>query len=85
MSPALAVLLSMLTPDTLTFRPAVSLRARMAGEAARRGLGFVVPPPELCADNAAMVAGLGYLRLARGEDDGLDLDATGGLERPERG
>lgn len=33
------------------------------------------PPPALCTDNAAMNAGLAYHRLARGEADGLDLDA----------
>ena len=30
---------------------------------------------ELCTDNAAMVAGLGYHYLVRGEQSGLDLSA----------
>lgn len=36
------------------------------------------PPPALCADNAAMSAGLGWQRLRKGERDalGLDVDPT---------
>lgn len=33
------------------------------------------PPPELCADNAAMTAGLAWHRLSRGDCDTLELDA----------
>lgn len=40
------------------------LRARLAAE---DGVEAVFPPLELCSDNAAMVAGLGYHQLARGE------------------
>ncbi len=32
-----------------------------------------IPPRELCGDNGAMVAALGSLRLARGEDDGATM------------
>lgn len=45
------------------------LRARLAAET---GLEVYVPPLELCTDNAAMVAGLGYHYLMRGESSGYD-------------
>ena len=43
------------------------LRARFAEEAAAKKLQVVFPPPVLCVDNGAMVAGVGYplLRLGR--------------------
>jgi N6-L-threonylcarbamoyladenine synthase len=47
----------------------------MLAERAPDGIQVFFPPPELCADNAAMVAGLGWLRLVRGESDGLGVDA----------
>jgi N6-L-threonylcarbamoyladenine synthase len=36
------------------------------------GLPLVIPPPELCTDNGAMVAWAGAERLARGLVDQLD-------------
>ncbi len=57
------------------------LRERMKEEAARQRVELFIPPPEFSADNAAMVAGLGWLRLSRGEDDGLSGETVGGLER----
>jgi N6-L-threonylcarbamoyladenine synthase len=52
-------------------------RLRVDGEAA--GLGVLVPPLELCTDNAAMIACLGAARLARGERTALDIPADPNL------
>jgi len=49
------------------------LRARLAG---RQDLRCVFPPPELCGDNGAMIAGLGYQHLARGEKSDLRVSAS---------
>jgi N6-L-threonylcarbamoyladenine synthase len=48
------------------------LRARLGTTAERLGLALVVPPPELCTDNGAMVAWAGIERIGRGLVDGLD-------------
>jgi len=48
------------------------LRHRLAALAADAGLRFVAPPPELCTDNAAMIAWAGIERLRLGLTDGLD-------------
>jgi len=55
------------------------LRERMAEEADRRGVRLHFPPPELCTDNAAMIASAGYFRLRRGERHGWDVAADPGL------
>ena len=55
------------------------LRERMAEEAATRGLHLLHPSPELCTDNAAMIASAGGFRLARGERSPLDLMVEPGL------
>lgn len=49
------------------------LRSRLAG---RTGLRALFPPLELCGDNGAMVAGIGFKYLERGDRDGLDLNAS---------
>ncbi len=43
-----------------------AIRAALAGEAARVGVGFVAPPLRLCGDNAVMVAWAGIERLRHG-------------------
>ncbi len=40
----------------------------------------LIPEPELCTDNAAMIAACGYFRFLAGRVDGLDLDITPGLK-----
>ncbi len=55
------------------------LRERMSEEAERRGLRLLFPSPQLCTDNAAMIAGAAHFRLERGERSSLDLGAEPGL------
>jgi len=49
------------------------LRASLAS---RPGIDARFPPPRLCGDNGAMVAGLGYRYLSRGESSGFDLNVA---------
>ena len=55
------------------------LRERMAAEGERRGTRVFHPSPELCTDNAAMIAAAGHSRLVRGERSELDVTADPGL------
>lgn len=52
------------------------LRTEARALADRRGLALHLPPPAFCLDNAAMIAGLGCLRLAAGQVDDLSLSAS---------
>ncbi|MGQ0665066.1 MAG: tRNA (adenosine(37)-N6)-threonylcarbamoyltransferase complex transferase subunit TsaD [Pseudomonadota bacterium] len=64
-------------PKTLVVAGGVAanrdIRRRLGTLAAERGLKLVAPPPELCTDNAAMIAWAGLERLRLGLVDGLDF------------
>jgi N6-L-threonylcarbamoyladenine synthase len=51
------------------------LKAALAALAKTRGFRLVAPPPDLCADNAAMIAWAGAERLALGRSDDLAAPA----------
>lgn len=51
------------------------LRAEMAATGRRRGFEAVFPPPDLCTDNAVMIAAAGAKALARGERDDWTVGA----------
>jgi N6-L-threonylcarbamoyladenine synthase len=51
----------------------------MAERAAAEGIELLIPPPELCTDNAAMIACAGFHRLDRGERTDLDIGASPSL------
>ncbi|MDR2403808.1 MAG: tRNA (adenosine(37)-N6)-threonylcarbamoyltransferase complex transferase subunit TsaD [Spirochaetaceae bacterium] len=58
------------------------LRARLAE---RRDLRCIFPPPELCGDNGAMIAGIGYQYLARGDRSPLNVTASARVKGFKRG
>ena len=56
-----------------------ALRTAMGAMAEEEGARLLVPPLARCTDNASMIAYAGWLRLARGERDPLDLNAEADL------
>ena len=52
-----------------------TIRRALARFCAESGLRLVVPPPELCTDNGAMIAWAGLERVALGLTDGWDAPA----------
>lgn len=52
-----------------------TLKAVFATSAMAHGFELIVPPPDLCTDNAAMIAWAGAERLALGMTDNLDVMA----------
>ncbi len=51
------------------------IRAVLSSLATAQGMAFIVPPAELCTDNAAMIAWAGLERLRLGLTDGFDFAA----------
>jgi N6-L-threonylcarbamoyladenine synthase len=51
------------------------LRERTTAAADRDGFGIYFPPPQLCTDNAAMIAALGYRQRERAMIDAMDINA----------
>jgi N6-L-threonylcarbamoyladenine synthase len=51
------------------------LRERIKEEAVRAGISVHIPRPELCSDNGAMIAAMGYRHLSQGKTASMDLDA----------
>ena len=57
-----------------------SLREALERLGKKRRVDVLIPPRELCTDNAAM-GGIAWERLERGEDDGLELDVRPSTDR----
>ena len=55
------------------------LRARLGEEGTAKKLQVVFPPPALCVDNGAMVAGLGYPLLQKGRVAALSVNADANM------
>ena len=49
----------------------------------RAPVPVLIPPPEMCTDNAAMIAACGYFRFQAGKHNGNDMDVIPGLKLGE--
>nr|WP_202080845.1 tRNA (adenosine(37)-N6)-threonylcarbamoyltransferase complex transferase subunit TsaD [Caldalkalibacillus salinus] len=56
------------------------LRQRITMAAEEAGVSLLIPPLELCTDNAAMIASAGYIAYQQGVRDAMDLNAHPGLD-----
>lgn len=56
------------------------LRSRMFTRLSGEGIRLIVPPPELCTDNAAMIGCAAYFKMRRGGYSDLFLNALPGLD-----
>ncbi len=52
------------------------LRSRITEEGRAAGIDVIIPNPRYCTDNAAMIGLAAAARLARGQRDGLDVNAV---------
>ncbi|MCF3943175.1 tRNA (adenosine(37)-N6)-threonylcarbamoyltransferase complex transferase subunit TsaD [Oceanobacillus alkalisoli] len=56
------------------------LRTEMQVQFDEAGIPLLIPPLNLCTDNAAMIAAAGTIAFEQGKRDGLDLNANPSLE-----
>jgi N6-L-threonylcarbamoyladenine synthase len=56
------------------------LRARAKAGCASRGWALYMPSPELCGDNAAMIAAQGYYEFREGHLAGMGLNGQPSME-----
>ncbi|MCR5792210.1 MAG: tRNA (adenosine(37)-N6)-threonylcarbamoyltransferase complex transferase subunit TsaD [Lachnospiraceae bacterium] len=61
-----------------------ALREGMLQRCKENGIELYYPRPELCTDNAAMIASAGYYEFIKGNTHGLDLNAVPNLKLGER-